>query len=536
MAQTPDPGQPILSVSPDEVTAHAGDVLTFAARSDQCAAAVRHLRLNTSAYGQLCGFVPEMLNDATATIEATSNDASHNLYTLAEVLRKVIEELNAANDAAGRAISGAPAAADNPLIAPRVDSTTWYSGIGLLETCDQLIASVTGGTWIDVTLAGLGTVAEVAAWTLDPIGMLIAAGFGFAVEHVSFLSDALDWLAGDPDQVNAYAQTWRNLADEQFALAQDYRVSAQAALQSWQGETADRYRPEVEQTYELLTALGKSYETMAAIIGGAGTLVAVVRTLVRDLIAQCISLLLYRIPAWSAMEAGTFGLATPYVGAQVSALVARFSTKIAQLLHALVTSMSRLATSVRQLDDLIATIRDLLRRRLGTGGPGGPRPQLTQSATHPNVYFGPLGKDFTPGVVDPDELFSPKERAIGDYFADRGVHVEPVKPVHDENKLTNPDSVFRWSPEDRGTLTEMKTLESADSTAVRRDILDAGQQLDQHGGGAVVIDGRNVGLTEADARRGYARAVGQAAQQQKPLPHTVYVILGDGTLLEFPDR
>jgi uncharacterized protein YukE len=251
------------------------------------------------------------------------------------------------------------------------------------------------------------TAADDAAGRLDP-----------GVEHVSVLSDALDWLAGDPDQVNAHAQTWRNAAAEQFALAEEYERSVAADLRSWAGKAADAYRNRAVETVDLLTALGKSYETMSVIVAGAGTLVPVVRTLVRDLIAQCVSLLLYRIPAWSAMEAGSLGLATPYVAAQVGALVARFSTQIARLLHALVNSMSRLATSARQLDDLIATIRDLLRRRWG-----GSLPRLSPSPTHPNVHFGPLGKHITPGVVDPNHHFEPKERDI----ADRGVHVESVK-------------------------------------------------------------------------------------------------------------
>ncbi|MBX6748462.1 MAG: hypothetical protein IRY85_02130 [Micromonosporaceae bacterium] len=530
---TTDLGPPILSVSPDEIAAHAGTVDALAARSDLCAAAVRYLRLDTAAYGQVCGFVPALLNEVTSTIDATSSDASRTLHATADGLRLLVPHFAAADDVAGRLGSGAPDAVDNPLIAPRIDSTTWFSGIGLYETFDQLIASVNDGSWIDVTLAGLGTAAEVVAWGLDPIGMLVAAGFGFAVEHVSVLSDALDWLAGDPDQVNANAQTWRNAAAEQFALAEEYRRSVEAELASWTGEAADTYRSRAAETADLLTALGKSYETMSVIIGGAGTLVAVVRTLVRDLIAQCVSLLLYRIPAWSAMEAGSLGLATPYVGAQVSALVARFSTKIAQLLHALVRSMSRLTTSARQLDDLIATIRGLLRRRWGAGGS---LPQLTPSATHPNIYFGPLGKDFKPGVVETNYKFRPKERSIGQYFADRGVRVESVKPVDNVNDFKNPDSVFRWSPDDPGRLTELKALASPNSSAVRHNITEAGSQLGPHGGGDVVIDGRNVGLTEAEARRGYARTVGQTAQHQTYMPDTVYIILGDGTLLTLPDR
>jgi len=529
---TTDLGPQSLSVSPEEIATHAETVDAFADRSEVCAATVRHLRLDTGAYGQLCGFVPAVLNGITSTIETTSVDASGSLRETAGGLRRLVPHFTAADEAAGRLGSGTPAL-DNPLIAPRIDSTTWFSGVGIYETFDLVIESIRSGTWVDVMLAGVGTAVEVVAWGLDPIGMAVAAGLGWVVEHVSFLSDAMDWLAGDPDQVNAHAQTWANAAVEQFVLAEEYRRSVETQLPSWSGEAAHTYRLRAAETADLLTALGKSYETMSTIITSAGTLVAIVRALVRDLIAQCIVTLTYWKSKWAAVEAASLGFATPYIAAEVSTLVARFSNQIVRLLHALISSLNRLATHARQLDELITTIQDLLRRRWGGHGA---LPQLQQSATHPNVYFGPLGEHFQPGVGDINNVFEPKEYSIAEYFAARGVNVEAIEPIHNRAYLTNPDSIFRWSPDDRGTLTEMKTLQSADSTAVRRDILVAGEQLAQHGGGAVVIDGRDVGLTEADARRGYARALGQAAQHQKPLPDTLYVILGDGSLIELPDR
>jgi hypothetical protein len=47
------------------------------------------------------------------------------------------------------------------------------------------------------------------------------------MEHVKPLSEALDWLAGDPGQISAHAQTWRNVASrlsgEADALGQAVR-------------------------------------------------------------------------------------------------------------------------------------------------------------------------------------------------------------------------------------------------------------------------------------------------------------------------
>lgn len=49
---------------------------------------------------------------------------------------------------------------------------------------------------------------------LDPFGAILAAGVGWLMEHVGPLSDALDSLTGDPDQIKAHSETWKNIAVE----------------------------------------------------------------------------------------------------------------------------------------------------------------------------------------------------------------------------------------------------------------------------------------------------------------------------------
>lgn len=131
---------------------------------------------------------------------------------------------------------------NNPLIADRVDSTTWYSGVGIAETIDMTVDGIRNGSWIDVGLGGIGAVAETAVWVLDPVGALVAAGFGYAVEHIKPLSDVLDWLAGDPDQVAANAGTWRNVGVEHEDVADQYVRAVRHQIADWEGPASDAYR------------------------------------------------------------------------------------------------------------------------------------------------------------------------------------------------------------------------------------------------------------------------------------------------------
>ncbi|GAA2395271.1 hypothetical protein Cme02nite_55440 [Catellatospora methionotrophica] len=255
--------------------------------------------------------------------------------------------------------------AKNPLVAPRVDTTAWYSGVGIVETVDMLVDGVKSGSWVDSTLGGFGTAAEGAVWLLDPVGALVTAGFGWVVEHVQPLSDALDWLVGDPDHVAANAQTWRNVAEEQDSIADHYLRGVRYEIPDWRGAAAAAYRAQAADTFELTAGLAKASEAMGVIVEMTGSLVTLVRTLVRDLIGELVSILVARIPLWTAETLGTFGLATPYVEAQVAALVAKWGARIMRLIKALTSSLRNLSPALRKLDEIVETLARLMARRFG---------------------------------------------------------------------------------------------------------------------------------------------------------------------------
>jgi hypothetical protein len=156
------------------------------------------------------------------------------------------------------------------------------------------------------------------------------------------------------------------------------------------------------------------------------------------------------------------------------------------------------------------------------GSPGG----IDDPAFEP----GPLGDDFAPGVHDPDGEFEPKEQDLADHLAnDQGWRIDQRAADHTVQNQSNPDTMIRKGPDDPGTITEFKTLNSGSANAVKRNINDASSKQAANGG-EVVVDGRNVGLTQADADRGYAKAVGQPGGS---VSDVVHVVLGDGTVVTY---
>ncbi|MFC5923850.1 hypothetical protein [Micromonospora vulcania] len=260
----------------------------------------------------------------------------------------------------------------NPLIAARQDSTTAYSGVGLVESLVDLRNGIESGSWVDTTLGGFGTSMEVLATCVDPIGSVVSWGVAWLLEHVKPLSDALDWLAGDPDQITAYAQTWRNVSQQVTGQVTALSEAVRTEIATWTGPASEAYRRYSDQHLRHLAGLADATGLIGTVVEGAGLLVALVRELVRDLIADFVSILAVRLWEWLAEAGLTLGAATPLVAAQVSTLVAKWAAKIAGLLTALARSVSRLRPILSKLGELLDTLRTALsglRRTPGRAGP-----------------------------------------------------------------------------------------------------------------------------------------------------------------------
>ncbi|MEV0458108.1 hypothetical protein [Catellatospora methionotrophica] len=343
------------------------------------------------------------------------------------------------------------------LVADRVDSTTWFSGVGIAESLDMLIDGIDNGSWIDGTLGGATLVIEGAAWALDPFGMLVTAGFGWVVEHVEPLSWCLDQLAGDPDQLRANAQTWRNIAAEHRRIADGYGRGTVADLPDWTGDAAAAYATHAQRSMEMLFALSKIGECMAVIVEASSSLVEAVRTIVRDLIGECIATLLARLPLWTAEEVFTFGLATPVVAAQVGTVVARWAAKIARIMKALVRSLGNLIPVIRQVDTGMGTYIVFAKRQQpelpGRGGRGVTPTSDLGGLTRPP---DPTSQAGDVGLVADRIAEHAGQRGIpGVDDADMAGHLEDVmraNPGHRVRDTPNGTPRYVWWDPDTGTI------------------------------------------------------------------------------------
>ena len=268
----------------------------------------------------------------------------------------------------------------NPLIASAAPAgPSPWAGIWLAEDIEQIVHGVQNGNWIDGTLGGISAGLDALAFMSDPVGGLLQYGIAWLIEHVKPLSEALDWLAGDPAQIAAHAQTWRNVAASLRDDAEEVGKHVRWDLDEWSGKASDAYRSHADRRMRSLLALGRAADGLALITEGAGLLIGTVRTMVRDAIATVVS----RLIVYAGELIATAGLATPLVVEQVTTLCASWAARIARWLKSLIASLRHLGEAMRRLGEAISKLREA---RTGRGiDPMGSRADWRDPVSHPQL-------------------------------------------------------------------------------------------------------------------------------------------------------
>ncbi|NMO88666.1 hypothetical protein [Actinomycetospora sp. TBRC 11914] len=151
----------------------------------------------------------------------------------------------------------------------------------------------------------------------------------------------------------------------------------------------------------------------------------------------------------------------------------------------------------------------------------------------PNV--GAQGGRFAPGVheLPGARAFQAHERPTAELLASEGKSVHARAEVNARD-VKNPDALVRAGRDDPGTYTEFKRPRKPTNTAVKDEIRRAAKQLDQYGGGDLVLDGRASGLTREAAEKGLRRALGEARTHGSVLPSRIRIVLADGSSIHHP--
>jgi hypothetical protein len=280
----------------------------------------------------------------------------------------------------------------DPLVAPVQDSTRWYTGLGLVEDAADITHGIQSNSWVDGSLGGVGASLDMLSLAVDPLGTLVSWGVAWLMEHVKPLKDALDWLAGNADEVASHAATWTNVATFTAQTRQEYADRLRTEVAGWFGTSGDAYREHAGLQMQVLDGIATAAEGISSAVEGAGLLVALVRGIVRDLIADFVGTLAARLPQWLAAEGLTLGLATPVVVGQVAALVAKWVNRIQGFIRGLLSSLRRLSPMLDRLGGIFEQLTGH-NRALARTDPDEFKPHLPSGSEF-------VDGDFSPQVAD----------------------------------------------------------------------------------------------------------------------------------------
>lgn len=212
-----------------------------------------------------------------------------------------------------------------------------------------------------ITFTTAGAVLDGLDAVMNPLDGLATSAIGWLIEHVAWLHEPLDALAGDPTQIKAQAQTWHNVGIELASVAAGYRAELAGGSPDWEGAAADAYRAAAADYATRLVDVAAMAERLSSVILASGAGVATLRALIRDQVAEFVWDVL-QLLFWSGVVAfltvgGSLAAAAVQAIVRAERLARSFVRQISRLLDALDASGHTAHLLVSAMRDSVAQVR-----------------------------------------------------------------------------------------------------------------------------------------------------------------------------------
>lgn len=213
-------------------------------------------------------------------------------------------------------------------------------GAGIFSDAASTLTDARDGDWGNLAM-DVGTDAlDLLGAAMDPLGTLASAGVGWLIEHISFLKDGLDKLAGKPEAVTAKAVTWTNIAKSLTETAESYERQAKKVQQSFSDcGSAEAYQRTAESYVGVLRGAAAHAGDASTAMNVGAALVGTERGLIRDMISSFVGELIVKAVAALAASWCTFGgTVAAFIADTVvegGVLAEKISTRIAKVVEKL---------------------------------------------------------------------------------------------------------------------------------------------------------------------------------------------------------
>ncbi|WP_410587487.1 WXG100 family type VII secretion target [Amycolatopsis sp. lyj-23] len=247
--------------------------------------------------------------------------------------------------------------AENPLIkTDAADDRSTLEGAGLFQDFWDAGTAVADGNWTEGLLNaafGAGGLAELVA---DPIGTLASAAVGWAMEFFPWLREPLDWLTGDQTALENMVGTWENVGEELAKISTDLQDTVKKDSAAWEGASADAYRAFAEDRAATYAGVATGANAIAKLVDICKTILSVVRSIVRDLISECVGKLI-SIACRYVGPALPVGMAT-----EGTAEAVKTGSKCMEWIKKLVRAFKKAQELFHRISDIFGRVKGALKR------------------------------------------------------------------------------------------------------------------------------------------------------------------------------
>ncbi|MEB3366888.1 hypothetical protein R4I43_05690 [Saccharopolyspora sp. S2-29] len=229
-------------------------------------------------------------------------------------------------------------------------------GAGGVENAVSIVKGIQNGDWDTVGLSAVGAGVDAVSLAANPLGTLASWGVGYIIEHVEFIKEPFDALMGNPDEISGMASTWEKIGEELKSVGQEYAQSVRSTT-GWEGQAAEAYRNLGGDGAKTIDALAISSTGLKAAVDGAGTVVAAVRGIVRDLIAGAIGEIIAALAKWGIAAVCTAGIALGGAIADAVRIALQWAEKISGWMQKLGTTLKNLWNKLDELGTAATSVR-----------------------------------------------------------------------------------------------------------------------------------------------------------------------------------
>lgn len=252
-------------------------------------------------------------------------------------------------------------AEDKPLIAGETQPKpeTSAGAVGSLVTVGSELSQ---GDWAEGLIGSAGAASALGTAIGDPLAALGAVGAGWAIEYFDFLREPLDAVTGDQQAIEAMSATWANIGQEVQGAADDLNNAVKRDTASWSGDAADAYRSSAQEQASTIAGLAHSCTAAGTAVQMCGTLLNVVRGIIRDLISQAVGEIVAAILEWAAAQCVSVGLATPGMVADLTRRALKWANKISEWTQRATNAIKNAYTLLGKFGNLLKKVKDILEK------------------------------------------------------------------------------------------------------------------------------------------------------------------------------